>query len=128
MAECPFCAIRPEEIVRSNGAAIAFADRFPVSAGHTLVAPRRHVERAEDLPEAEFAQLFALVREVARDLAGRDGVDGVNAGFNSGAAAGQTVWHAHVHVFPRRTGDVPDPRGGVRRAIPSRAAYWRTQP
>jgi diadenosine tetraphosphate (Ap4A) HIT family hydrolase len=62
---------------------------------------------------------------VARDVAGQAGIDGVNIGYNSGTAAGQTIEHAHVHVIPRRTGDVPDPRGGVRHVIPHRADYWR---
>lgn len=97
---------------------------YPVSEGHTLVVPRRHVARAEDLKDDEWSDLFALVRDVTRRVAAIDGVDGVNVGFNSGSAAGQTVDHAHVHVIPRILGDVDDPRGGVRWVLPETADYW----
>ena len=119
---CPFC-----EHVRSANqatAAIALDDQYPVSEGHRLVVPRRHVERLEELDPDEWHAVFALVREEARRLAGVSDVEGVNVGVNSGAAAGQTVGHAHVHVIPRRVGDVADPKGGVRWVIPGRADYW----
>ena len=111
-------------MVRSSDAAAAFDDRFPVSDGHILIVPRRHVARLESLELPEWLDLFTLVYNVARDIAAQPGVDGVNVGFNSGVSAGQTVEHAHVHAIPRRSGDVDDPRGGVRRVIPSRADYW----
>jgi diadenosine tetraphosphate (Ap4A) HIT family hydrolase len=99
-------------------------DAFPVSPGHRLIVPRDHVERLEQLPEPTWAAVFDLVREEMR-RASENGADGVNVGVNSGTAAGQTIGHAHVHVIPRTTGDVPDPRGGVRWVIPDRAPYWR---
>jgi diadenosine tetraphosphate (Ap4A) HIT family hydrolase len=119
---CPFCARLedPAALDRTAPLAASFPDGFPVAEGHRLVVPRRHVERIEDLDDAEFTAVLGLVREVARAA----GADGVNVGWNSGAAAGQTVAHAHVHVIPRRHGDVPDPRGGVRWVLPERAAYW----
>jgi diadenosine tetraphosphate (Ap4A) HIT family hydrolase len=89
-----------------------------------LVVPRRHVARIEDLTEAEWTDLFGLVREACREVRADRSVDGYNVGVNTGAAAGQTVEHAYVHVIPRRFGDVPDPRGGVRHVIPSTADYW----
>ncbi len=95
-----------------------------MSEGHTLVVPKRHVARAEQLERAEWAGLFDLVREVSRELSSLPGVEGVNVGVNSGEAAGQTVGHAHVHVIPRRPGDVEDPRGGIRWVIPNKADYW----
>lgn len=123
---CPFCdrVAARDEISYARATAVAFPDAFPVSDGHILVVPCRHLARVEDLEPQEWADLFGLVREVCRDLSGQDGVDGINVGVNSGAAAGQTVDHAHVHVIPRRLGDVPDPRGGVRRVMPGRADYW----
>ena len=126
VTKCPFCdrIAEGDEIIHACAAAVAFADAYPVSEGHVLVVPRRHLARVEDLGADEWAELFGLVREVCRELAERDGVDGVNVGVNSGVAAGQTVDHAHVHVIPRRLGDVPDPRGGVRHVIPGRAHYW----
>ena len=123
---CPFC----EKIGKGDGLgpdsenSVSFPDAFPVSEGHMLVVPRRHVARAEELSEAEWADLFELVRKVTGELAALPGVEGVNVGLNSGAAAGQTVFHAHVHVIPRRPGDVEDPRGGVRGVIPEEADYW----
>lgn len=126
MSGCPFCARLDEglQILHSNRAAACFADGFPLSDGHLLIVPRRHVARLEELDAEEWADVFDLVHLVCRTAASRGDVDGVNVGVNSGAAAGQTVDHAHVHVIPRRLGDVPDPRGGVRAVIPNRADYW----
>jgi diadenosine tetraphosphate (Ap4A) HIT family hydrolase len=104
--------------------AIAFPDAFPVTQGHTLVVPRVHVESVFDLPQAVQTDLWILVARVRSQLAGDADVDGFTVGTNDGVAAGQTVPHAHIHVIPRRRGDVPDPRGGVRWVIPDRAAYW----
>ena len=126
MSECPFCEriAEREDLYATTEFAVAFPDGFPVSDGHTLVVPKRHVARAEQLERAEWAGLFDLVREVSRELASLPGVEGVNVGVNSGEAAGQTVGHAHVHVIPRRPDDVEDPRGGIRWVIPDRADYW----
>jgi diadenosine tetraphosphate (Ap4A) HIT family hydrolase len=116
MPACPFC----ERCSGLQGPAAAFDDAFPVTPGHRLVVPAAHVERLEDLDAATWAAVFALVRKEAL----RAGGDGVTIGVNSGRAAGQTVDHAHVHVIPRRAGDVPDPRGGVRCVVPERRAWW----
>lgn len=126
MSECPFCEriSSRDDIYATTEFAVAFPDGFPVSDGHTLVVPKRHVARAEKLERAEWAGLFDLVREVSRELASLPGVEGVNVGVNSGEVAGQTVTHAHVHVIPRRPGDVEDPRGGIRWVIPDKARYW----
>ena len=123
---CPFCerVESGEGIGASTELSVSFPDGFPVSEGHTLVIPRRHVARPEELSEEEWADLFELVRQVTAEAAALPGVEGVNVGFNSGEAAGQTVFHAHVHVIPRRTGDVEDPRGGVRGVITAEADYW----
>jgi diadenosine tetraphosphate (Ap4A) HIT family hydrolase len=103
--------------------ALAIPDAFPVAEGHTLVVPRKHVSTIYELTIPEQAALWELVGEVrARLLAGLK-PDGFNIGFNDGLAAGQTVAHAHVHVIPRREGDVPDPRGGIRLAIADNAPY-----
>ena len=107
--------------------AVAFADGFPLSPGHTLVVPRRHVADFFELSPLEQGDLWRLVAEVQRTLAERDAPHGFNVGLNVGAAAGQTVAHAHVHVIPRYTGDVADPRGGVRWVLPAKAAYWSSR-
>ena len=126
MRECPFCKRieAGDGLAATSEAAASFADRHPVAAGHVLVVPRRHLARLEDLDSTEWLDLFELVQQVLRDLAAEADVDGVNLGVNSGAVAGQTVEHAHVHLIPRRAGDVADPRGGVRHVIPERANYW----
>lgn len=122
MEECPFC--RKVDELKIEGRVASFLDGYPSAAGHRLVIPVRHVERAEDLSPDEWQELFGLVREVAIEVSAGADVDGVNVGLNSGSAAGQTVSHVHVHVIPRRDGDVPDPRGGVRWVLPETADYW----
>lgn len=124
MSACAFCDLPPGSVVGQNAHAIAFRDRYPVAAGHTLVIPRRHVQSPFDLSAAELASLWELVARVRRSLASELAPDGFTIGVNDGAAAGQTVMHAHVHVIPRTAGDVDDPRGGIRWVIPARAAYW----
>jgi diadenosine tetraphosphate (Ap4A) HIT family hydrolase len=106
--------------VASNALAFAIRDRDPVSDGHTLVIPKRLVVDFFGTTEAERLALFALVDEVKRALDASHRPDGYNVGFNAGDAAGQTVFHLHLHVIPRYRGDVEDPRGGVRHVIPSR--------
>ena len=119
---CIFC--NPDrEILAGNLGAIAVFDSFPVSAGHALVLPRRHAATIWDLDESEFDDCFRLVRAVKPLLAARFSPDGFNVGVNCGEAAGQSVWHAHIHVIPRYAGDTPNPRGGVRHVIPLKGDY-----
>lgn len=123
---CPFCErlARGETVVGSDLAA-AFPDGFPVSPGHTLVVPRRHVADYFELTGEEQAALWTLVAEVKVRLDREQHPSGYNVGVNVGAAGGQTVWHAHVHLIPRFEGDVEDPRGGVRWVVRARAPYWK---
>jgi diadenosine tetraphosphate (Ap4A) HIT family hydrolase len=109
----------------SNDLAFAFRDHFPVSPGHTLVVTRRVTPDWFTATEAEQRAVIALIDTVKRQIDDEHKPDGFNVGFNAGSAAGQTVMHLHVHVIPRFHGDVPDPRGGVRHVIPSRANYLR---
>jgi histidine triad (HIT) family protein len=92
VSDCPFCdRIAGEaDIIHAYAAAVAFADAFRVTKGHVLAVPRRHLARLEDLDADEWAGVFQLVRNVCRELASDQGVDGVNVGLNSGPAAGQT--------------------------------------
>jgi len=103
---------------------LAFFDAFPITEGHTLVVPKRHVSSLFDLPEEEQAAIWRAVTHVREALAFEFRSDGFNIGINDGTSAGQTVMHAHVHVIPRLNGDVADPRGGVRWVVPDKAAYW----
>jgi len=112
------------EPIATNEYAIAFPDGFPVSDGHTLIVPRRHVSSLWDLSASELEAIWKLAGEVRALLASEHSPDGFNVGVNDGAAAGQTVDHAHLHIIPRYAGDVPDPRGGIRYVIPDRARYW----
>lgn len=129
MSNCPFCgSVAAGDVVEANAHAVVFADGYPVVAGHTLVVPRRHVASVFDLAVEEYAALWALVAEVRARLAAGTGAGGFTIGVNDGEAAGQTVGHAHVHVIPRRAGDVNDPRGGVRWVLPDRAACWAGLP
>lgn len=123
-AACPFCALPAERILGQNALAVWIRDAFPVSSGHSLVIPRRHVGSFFDISGDERAALLDLLDQ-ARARAQREfHADGFNVGINDGAAAGQTVPHLHVHLIPRFHGDVADPRGGVRWVIADKADYW----
>ena len=104
--------------------AVAFLDGFPITQGHTLVIPKRHVASLFELSEEEQAAVWRLVAHVRAKLVIEIQPDGFNIGLNDGTAAGQTVMHAHVHIIPRRKGDTADPRGGVRLIFPDKARYW----
>jgi diadenosine tetraphosphate (Ap4A) HIT family hydrolase len=107
-----------------NDYAIAFRDAHPVSPGHTLVIPVRHVASFFDTTPEERAAILSQLDAAKRQLEVECGPAGYNIGINDGAAAGQTVGHLHIHLIPRYTGDRPDPRGGVRWVIPEKAHYW----
>ena len=120
---CPFCNPPEEEIVLQNSLCYARYDRYPVSPGHLLLIPFRHIPTLFDATDGEHAALLALVREAKTLLDEQFHPDGYNIGVNVGTAAGQTVMHLHVHVIPRYAGDVADPRGGVRGAVPEKRVY-----
>lgn len=121
---CPFCErLALGQYDRSSDLAVAFEDAYPVTPGHTLVIPRRHEPDFFALSLEEQAAVLELARLIQADLRGPGADGGINVGLNIGAAAGQTVWHAHLHLIPRSHGDVDDPRGGVRWVVPSKAAY-----
>lgn len=121
---CPFCSPEPRRVVGENTFAIALRDAFPVSPGHTLVVPRRHIASASATTTEEFAAIWSLLMEARAALERELGPDGFNVGINDGRAAGQTVMHLHVHLIPRFASDSPDPRGGVRWVLPQKAKYW----
>ncbi len=127
MTDCPFCnRIAASQFIQEDSLALALPDAYPVSPGHTLIVPRRHVQDFFDLTAEEQAAVWTLVQSVRQHIEKDRLPDGYNLGINVGKAAGQTVAHAHLHVIPRYTGDVEDPRGGIRWIIPSKAPYWRT--
>ena len=123
--ECPFCKrIQEGDVVQQNRSAAAILDAFPLSAGHTLIVPLRHEGDFFGLSVDEQEAILDLARAVRDRLMREREIDAFNVGINVGAAAGQTVEHAHLHLIPRSRGDVADPRGGVRWVIPQLAAYW----
>jgi diadenosine tetraphosphate (Ap4A) HIT family hydrolase len=121
---CPFCVALPERIVTAGAHYRSIRDGFPVSPGHTLVIPLRHVLRLDELTFEESAALWRGVLETRKRLLEELHPAGFNIGANEGEAAGQTIDHLHVHVIPRYAGDAEDPRGGVRWVLPKKAAYW----
>lgn len=121
---CPFCELPPQRVVSENELAIAFRDGFPVTEHHTLIIPKRHVSDYFDLFQPERNAMQALMEE-QRALIVQDDptVTAFNVGINAGADAGQTIFHCHMHLIPRRKGDVEEPRGGVRGVIPAKQKY-----
>ena len=109
----------------ANDHAIAFFDGFPVTPGHSLIIPRRHITSFFEATKEEQAALFDLLGEMRQRLLAERNPDGFNIGINDGAAAGQTVMHLHMHLIPRYAGDTEDPRGGVRWIMPVKAPYWK---
>jgi diadenosine tetraphosphate (Ap4A) HIT family hydrolase len=123
--QCPFCSPASEDILICNPLCYARYDRYPVSNGHIVIIPFRHVANFLTLTYEERVAAFELVWRASQKLDSEVRPDGYNVGVNVGRAAGQTVMHAHLHLIPRYLGDVPDPRGGVRFVIPEKATYWQ---
>jgi ATP adenylyltransferase len=120
---CIFCE-HDRPVIAENELAYAIRDGFPVTELHTLVIPKRHVADYFDLHQPELNAINQLLQELKSDIVREDPeVTGFNIGINAGESAGQTVMHCHVHLIPRRKGDVEEPRGGVRGVIPSRQSY-----
>ena len=121
---CLFCSMPADRIVASNNLAYAVKDGFPVTAGHALVIPKRHVVDFFGLSDDEVLACNQLLKELYSTTIGQDElVEGFNVGMNAGEAAGQTIFHCHIHLIPRRKGDVENPRGGVRHTIPGKGFY-----
>jgi ATP adenylyltransferase len=121
---CLFCSITPDRVVAENTLCYAIRDGFPVTHLHTLIIPKRHVADYFDLFQPEINAIHALLsNQRATILAGDPTVSAFNVGINAGRDAGQTIFHVHAHLIPRRNGDVAEPRGGVRGVIPSKQKY-----
>jgi diadenosine tetraphosphate (Ap4A) HIT family hydrolase len=108
----------------ANDKAKAIYDGFPVSPGHTLIVPNRHLPTFFEATREEQTAMLELLAEMRQRILAEYNPDGFNIGINDGTAAGQTVMHLHIHLIPRYNGDMPDPRGGVRWIFPDKAAYW----
>ena len=123
-APCVFCTLPPARVIAQNDLAVLILDGFPVSPGHSLIIPKRHVGSFFEATTAERVALLALLDQARAQLGAALSPDGFNIGINDGQAAGQTVPHLHLHLIPRYRGDLQDPRGGVRWVIPGKADYW----
>jgi diadenosine tetraphosphate (Ap4A) HIT family hydrolase len=125
VADCPFCTLNPERIVSDLDLAVVIRDGYPVSPGHTLIIPKRHVKSIFEATAAEREALLRALDEAKGVLDKEFNPPAYNIGINDGLAAGQTVPHLHIHLIPRFEGDCDDPRGGVRWIFPKKARYWR---
>ena len=125
-SSCPFCTPPADRILFEGSRVFALWDGYPVSPGHALIIPRRHVPSLfEATPEEQEELMAALTIVRARVLQAHPDTAGFNIGINDGRAAGQTIDHLHIHLIPRYAGDHPDPTGGVRHVIPEKANYLR---
>ena len=121
---CPFCDLGSARVLEDNEHAEALRDGYPVTELHTLVIPKRHVATYFDLTDEERQSIHELLQSQQEKIEAEDkSVQGFNIGWNCGEVAGQTVFHAHVHLIPRREGDVENPRGGVRHLMPGKGEY-----
>ena len=125
--DCLFCGIQTTDrkrVVAENDLAYAIRDGFEVTVGHTLFIPKRHTEDYFGLTQAEVNAINTLMADQKKLLESEDPtIDGFNIGMNCGESAGQTIFHCHVHLIPRRKGDVENPRGGVRHIIAGKGFY-----
>jgi diadenosine tetraphosphate (Ap4A) HIT family hydrolase len=123
--ECIFCALRnSDRIALRNDLVFAIRDVNPVTSLHSLVLPWRHAPTYFDLTPDEIAAANDLLRRLRTEITDQDpAVEGFNIGANVGLVSGQTIFHCHIHLIPRRRGDVDDPLGGVRGVIPAKQRY-----
>jgi len=123
---CLFCTTKEEEIIEENEFAYATFDSYPVSSKHCLIVPKRHIKDYFELNENEVTGCDQLIKIIKNQIEKDDKtVKGFNIGINSGKVAGQSIMHCHIHLIPRREGDVENPQGGVRGVIPSKQHYTR---
>jgi len=121
---CIFCNITKAKIIKSNELAVVIKDNYPVTKHHCLIIPKRHCNDYFDLYQPEINAISQLINEMKNELQKKDkSIKGFNIGNNSGDVAGQTIFHCHIHLIPRRKGDVENPRGGVRGVIKSKQQY-----
>ncbi|NND70324.1 MAG: HIT family protein [Rhodothermales bacterium] len=124
MDKCIFCSLEQKDLVGSNNYCSAFWDAYPVTPLHALVVPPRHVRDYFDLTQDELLASDALIKEICSLVRPTDSsVAGFNIGVNIGETAGQSVFHCHFHIIPRRVGDQVNPRGGIRNIFPGKGDY-----
>ena len=129
VAGCLFCELPEDkfEVLDENPHCLTLRDSYPVTEGHCLIVPRRHVETYFDMNAEEVLAANQLIHRARQRLQAQDArISGFNIGTNAGKSAGQSVFHAHIHLMPRRDGDQENPQGGVRKIFPERAQYRRS--
>jgi len=123
---CLFCNIKKNEYVYENDLAYANYDSYPVTKYHCLIIPKRHVKDYFDLSDKELIACDKLLKIIKAEILIEDkNVEGFNIGTNIGKVSGQSIFHCHFHLIPRREGDVENPQGGVRSVIPNKQHYKR---
>ena len=128
MSECLLCEFiqyRKYKIITENRGFCSFYDENPVSQGHAMVVPKRHFASPQDLTNEELLDMHLCIGDTRAAIEKRYKPDGYNIGINDGGAAGQTIFHMHVHVIPRYTGDVENPIGGIRNIFPGKGDYTK---
>ena len=121
---CLFCDSSRKQIIIKNDHAYAIYDGYPVTEYHSLIIPFRHVPDYFELTKEEILGCNSLLHILRDDILQSDSsVTGFNIGMNAGFSAGQTIFHCHIHLIPRRDGDIDNPRGGVRGVIPDKRIY-----
>ena len=124
MKDCIFCNLEASRIEDENTLFLVIKDLYPVTEGHTLIIPKRHVPSFFELTDEEQTSFLEMLHAQKHMLASMDEtITGFNVGINDGEDAGQTVMHCHIHLIPRRNGDMKNPRGGVRGVIPEKQSY-----
>jgi len=125
MPICPFCYDNIKDcVVAEQNSVVAIQDSYPVTDGHLLIVPKRHMEDYFSMNETEKKDIGALIMKLKNRIMEKyHSVTGFNIGTNIGESAGQTIFHAHIHLIPRRKDDTPNPRGGVRGVIPEKMSY-----
>lgn len=122
---CRFCYDKiKDRIIAEVGSVVAIEDNYPVSKGHILIIPKNHSDNYFELSDEEKRDADLLITQLRRKILAEDpSVTGFNIGMNCGESAGQTIFHTHIHLIPRRDGDISNPRGGVRGVIPEKMGY-----
>jgi diadenosine tetraphosphate (Ap4A) HIT family hydrolase/5-methylcytosine-specific restriction endonuclease McrA len=124
ISSCIFCDVNKKKIIEQNNLALLMFDQYPVTSGHMLIIPKRHSENYFSLFQPEFNAVNQLLNHGKEMMLAKDKtIEGFNIGMNAGEVAGQTIFHTHIHLIPRRKGDVENARGGVRGVIPGKREY-----
>ncbi len=123
---CIFCNIKKSDLIDENELAYLSYDSYPVTDLHCLIIPKRHVKNYFELTDEEIVACNKLIKKIKKEIENKDPtVKGFNIGINSGKTAGQSIMHCHIHLIPRREGDVKNPQGGIRSVIPLKQYYIR---